>query len=581
MTGKALIALGFIFVLSQTPLSAQAETFSVPGDFSTIKSALVSVSSGDRIEVSPGVYTEYGLILPEGITLVGMGAEPGDVIIDGDQKGRIILCESIIQSSYIDNLTLANGLATGASSYDQSGGAVLSSNSTLRISNCIFSNNQADSHGGAIRCNNSSLLITDCEFIGNSALNGGGGAADCSYGSSPLFRNCHFENNSAAWGGALSCRADSSPLVSDSRFVGNEALGNKGYGGAVFSDYQAMPIFTNSTFYGNQAIYGGALASFQDAETNLEFCTVTGNTADVSGGGLFCHDSSPRVTSSIIVFQDGTGIAAQGAAVPLISCTDVFGNSQGDWVGSIADQSLSRDNFSADPIFCSEDPGENFEFTLQDDSPCGPSGNSCETIGAWPVGCVVVPAQVSTFEVEWEGEFAKLSWKILSNGETPVFRLTGALESASDEEWEIPYFEEGGGFYTGEDLAARANSGQRYVFRLYLVDSQGDWSLLGEAKLLSVPHYPGIRDLKASPNPFNPLTSISFRLGQPQQTRVSIFTLDGRRIKVLASRVFGAGPQEIKWDGTDGSGRNVSTGAYIALVEGEHQMQTIKLTMIK
>ena len=47
------------------------------------------------------------------------------------------------------------------------------------------------------------------------------------------------------------------------------------------------------------------------------------------------------------------------------------------------------------------------------------------------------------------------------------------------------------------------------------------------------------------------------------------------------SRLFEAGDQAIQWDGTDGSGRPMSAGAYIALVEGEHQMQTVKLMMVK
>ena len=55
------------------------------------------------------------------------------------------------------------------------------------------------------------------------------------------------------------------------------------------------------------------------------------------------------MTASIIAFQDGTGIAAQGGAVPLITCTDLFGNSGGDWVGDIADQGEIQENLSADP----------------------------------------------------------------------------------------------------------------------------------------------------------------------------------------------------------------------------------------
>ena len=580
MTGKVLIALGVVSVISQSPLTAHAVTFSVPGDYPVIQAALAAAQSGDRIEIAPGTYAEKDLVLPEGVVLRGMGARPEDVIIDGGHGGRLILCESIVQPSYIENLTLANGRATGPSSYDQSGGAILSSNSSLHISNCVFSSNEADSHGGALRCNNSDIVLTSCVFIDSSALNGGGGAVDCSYGSSPLFRDCDFENNIAAWGGGLSCRADSSPIVTDCRFKGNAAIGDLGFGGAVFSDFQATPVFTNSTFYGNHAQYGGALASFQDAETNLENCTITGNSAGISGGGLFCHDSSPRVTNSIIAFQEGTGIAAQGAAVPGISCTDLYGNSLGDWVGTIADQGSIQDNLSADPVFCSESSGLDSEFFLQDGSPCGPDDNSCGAIGAWPVGCTGVATWLSSFEVDWSGDYAHLSWQTLSSGDTPRFRLTGTLESG-DEEWEIPFRDEGGGFYVGEDLFSKSDSGQQYVYRLYIVDDQGEWSLLGEVKLLSVPDFQGIRDLKVWPNPFNPSTSISFHLGQSQQTRVSIYTLDGRRIKTLASRVFQSGSQEVRWDGTDGAGRRVSTGAYIALVEGKHEMQTIKLTMIK
>ena len=581
MTGKALIALGFILVLSQTPLIAHADTILVPGDHSTIRAALESSQPGDRIEIAPGVYAENNLLMPEDIVLIGMGAQPAEVVIDGGGLGRIILCESIIKSSYIKNLTLANGRASGPTSYDQSGGALLSSNSSLRISNCIFSGNEADSHGGAIRCNNSTLLINDCLFTDNSALQGGGGAVDCSYGSSPLFRNCDFENNRASWGGALSCRADSSPIVTDSYFRNNTATGDLGFGGAVFSDFQATPVFTYSTFSGNHALYGGALASFQGAETNLENCTIIGNSAEFSGGGLFCHESSPRVTASIIAFQEGTGIAAQGGAVPIISCTDLFGNSQGDWVGNISDQATAQENLSADPVFCSDNLGTDTVFSLQDDSPCGPDANPCGALGAWPVGCTAVATQLSLFEADWSGNSARLSWQAISNGESPEFRLTGAVDEVGAEEWEIPYREEGGGFFVGEDQLSQPDSGKQYIFRLYIVDSQGEMSLFGETKLLSVPGFPGIRDLKASPNPFNPLTTISFHLGNSQQARVSIYTVDGRRVKVLASRQFGSGPQEIKWDGTDGSGRQVSTGAYIALVEGERQMQTIKLTLIK
>ena len=58
--------------------------------------------------------------------------------------------------------------------------------------------------------------------------------------------------------------------------------------------------------------------------------------------------------------------------------------------------------------------------------------------------------------------------------------------------------------------------------------------------------------------------------------------MDGRRIKDLGQRQFEArGRRQSNGTATDDAGRDMSAGAYIALVEGEHQMQTVKLTMLK
>ena len=158
--------------------------------------------------------------------------------------------------------------------------------------------------------------------------------------------------------------------------------------------------------------------------------------------------------------------------------------------------------------------------------------------------------------------------------------MTGALEDG-DEEWDIPFTAAGAGSFQAQDDLTQAGSGQRYVYRLYMSDGGGAWSLVGETSLVSVPDYSGIRDLKAWPNPFNPLTTISFDLGRAQRVRVAIYTVDGRRVATLASGDFDGGPQEITWNGTDGRGSVVSAGTYIALIEGEQQLQTVKLMLLK
>ena len=585
MTGKILTRCALLLVaiwFTGAPDVAQAATIAVPADYPTINDAFEAARSGDRIEVAPGTYVENGLALPNGVAFVGMGDGPSDVVIDGRNAGRILLAEGLDESTLIANITFTNGRAAGHTSYERSGGAIFSSNSALRISNCIFRNNVSDGHGGAIRCNNSTPLITGCVFVGNDATDGGGGAIDCSFDSSPLIRGCEFEDNSAAWGGALSCRGFSSPVVSASTFIANAAVGSKGYGGAVFADFGSEPVFQQSTYADNTARYGGAIACLSDAETNLENCTITSNTAQVLGGGLFAYNSSPRINGTIIAFQEGTGISAEGGAAPVITCSDIFGNSRGDWITSIASQLDVSNNINADPLFCDATEGATSVYSLTDESPASSPSLECGYMGAWPIGCDVVGTTVSSFVGDWENLDAQLTWQTRTiGGSAPTFRLTGSRSDAPETTWDVPFLDLGGGFYTAVDLNSDGGSGGTYVYRLYSAEAGSDWVLLDEINLTSVPDFPDIRELKAWPNPFNPMTTISFRLGQSQRARISVYSPDGRRIAVLADQVFAAGLQTQTWDGRDSQGKNASSGTYIVLVEGEQQKQTQKVTLLK
>jgi flagellar hook assembly protein FlgD len=54
------------------------------------------------------------------------------------------------------------------------------------------------------------------------------------------------------------------------------------------------------------------------------------------------------------------------------------------------------------------------------------------------------------------------------------------------------------------------------------------------------------------------------RLGIAQAGRVKICIYDvaGRRVRTLADRVFPAGEQVLRWDGTDDGGTQVGRGVY-------------------
>jgi hypothetical protein len=118
-----LALMGIIFSLFGT--GAQAATLAVPSQYSTLRQALDNAGNGDVIELAAGIYPEFDLIVPAGVTIAGTGAKPQDVMIDGGGQGRIMLLESLAEEVTIRNVAFINGHAQGPSSYDQSGGALL------------------------------------------------------------------------------------------------------------------------------------------------------------------------------------------------------------------------------------------------------------------------------------------------------------------------------------------------------------------------------------------------------------------------------------------------------------------------
>jgi len=367
--------------------NAQAATLAVPSQYSSLGAALENAGNGDVIEIAPGSYLEFGLVVPGGVTITGTGTIPQDVLINGNKQGRILLLESLSESVTIRNITFMNGRAQGQSSYDQSGGAIFISNSNARIENCIFSANTADSHGGAIRCSNSSPEIASCQFYVNSAPSGGGGALDLSYNSSPFVTDCHFRANQAAWGGGVSCRGGSSPRIENGELMGNIAEGIQGYGGGVFADNLSSPDLLSTIIADNQAYFGGGLANFQNGPINLDYCTVVNNKGRVLVGGILIVDSSPLITGSIVAFNQGRGIGVSGLGSPQITCTDIYGNSASDW-DILGDDMVSKDgNLSVDPQFCSVLVGNENRFHLKSTSPLAQTGSSCGVLGAKSVSC--------------------------------------------------------------------------------------------------------------------------------------------------------------------------------------------------
>ncbi len=67
----------------------------------------------------------------------------------------------------------------------------------------------------------------------------------------------------------------------------------------------------------------------------------------------------------------------------------------------------------------------------------------------------------------------------------------------------------------------------------------------------------------ATPNPFNPATTMAFYLPTGGAVRLQIHDLSGRLVTTLLDRAMPAGQHRVRWDGVDPRGQALPSGVYL------------------
>ena len=234
----------------------------------------------------------------------------------------------------------------------------------LRVRDCVFSDCLGPG-GGFNICSSGEVRITDCEFLSNV---GGAVYLVCGQGFLQMWiDSCTFCGNTANYGAAIDC-----------------------------SMHDMIVSITNSVFCHNSAeISGGAIAFWDQGCPDIGRCTFFSNSAP--GGSAIAGWCSGGCSRCIIAY--GEGDCPIDVDDPWgdfsVSCSDIYGNEGGDWVGVIADDLGQDGNFSACPSFCNYEM-EPYDLHLCSGSPClpgnHPDGVSCGLIGALGQGCDCGPS---------------------------------------------------------------------------------------------------------------------------------------------------------------------------------------------
>ncbi len=186
-----------------------------------------------------------------------------------------------------------------------------------------------------------------------------------------------------------------------------------------------------------------------------------------------------------------------------------------------------------------------------------------------------VPAMLGQFTCEPRLGGVHLAWLI--RGDIDDGDLTLRAD-ADDRTWTVPILSLGAGRYEALDTVA---AGSEIVYSLLLRGDDGSDRLIGEQQVsLELPAR-GVALQGAYPNPFNPETKVSFRVGAPQRVELAVYDASGRLIAVLADQVFGAGQHVVAWNGLDRQGSPVPSGTYVARITSDQAVQTTKLMLVK
>lgn len=83
------------------------------------------------------------------------------------------------------------------------------------------------------------------------------------------------------------------------------------------------------------------------------------------------------------------------------------------------------------------------------------------------------------------------------------------------------------------------------------------------------------------PNPFNPSTTIAYRLNNASHMRLSVFDIAGREVARLADGFQQAGEFQVTWNSSSADGGTVASGMYFARLQVGEKAVTKRMVLLK
>ena len=402
------------------------------GGFTAIQPAIDAAAEGDTVLVKPG---EYAITAP--ITFLGKaiavrgeaGAEQTTIRMsetpaDPERTHVVVFENGETAEALVQGFTLTGGGSPGGR------GVFCDNGSSPRILDCTITRNA----GGGVSCqNNSSPALTNLRITDNWGTSGGG--ISCLDGCSPVISGCTVARNASGSSGGGGAFFECFPTITDSTFRDNSTLGglntsincngggirlvgghltidgcvisgnsaaDRGGGMAlsgsatisdcVISGNRATGIYYNLNKPGSGAA-GGISCEGSGTHVEIMRCTIAGNVATFTGGGVYAAGmASLHIVSSIIWDNAGGSIHLEEGVAASLEFNCVEGAEPFPGEGNInGDPLFGAWGDDADAVVHTQTDLEaalrGYNLALAAASPCIGAGKEGEDMGAVTERC--------------------------------------------------------------------------------------------------------------------------------------------------------------------------------------------------
>jgi hypothetical protein len=193
-------------------------------------------------------------------------------------------------------------------------------------------------------------------------------------------------------------------------------------------------------------------------------------------------------------------------------------------------------------------------------------------------GDALVPVAVEGLQAERTPDGVRLAWTAREAAGGDVFRVDRAdLDDAAEHFAGVGTVDAVPGTADYSFVDATAHGERGYAYRLMLVSD-------GIAIPTQEVHVPGARRFALHPNvpnPFNPSTRLAFEIDRTAWTRLAVFDVRGRLVRVLVDGPRAAGPHAVVWDGTDHDRRRLASGVYLARLTSSDRSLVRRMVLLQ